>query len=157
VICPAPNLEYRDGNNTSWQIGLNKVLFVKGCVVCSSHRVKLVVHFPCSESEILHHEKQHEPFYSSFVALSTHYITTVCSLSKYATLITPVWGLLNRGFVYPLVKISEQVVNEVCIYPRVETAVCLLWGAPATPFSRPAEWALKTASFITIKSASFPF
>ncbi|EPQ18169.1 E3 ubiquitin-protein ligase UBR4 [Myotis brandtii] len=32
------------------------------------------------ESEILHHEKQYEPFYSSFVALSTHYITTVCSL-----------------------------------------------------------------------------
>ncbi|KAM8927577.1 E3 ubiquitin-protein ligase UBR4 isoform 2-T2 [Pelodytes ibericus] len=32
-----------------------------------------------SESEILHHDKQYEPFYSSFVALSTHYITTVCS------------------------------------------------------------------------------
>ncbi|XP_028980055.2 E3 ubiquitin-protein ligase UBR4 isoform X4 [Esox lucius] len=31
-----------------------------------------------SESEILHHDKQYEPFYSSFVALSTHYITTVC-------------------------------------------------------------------------------
>lgn len=39
--------------------------------------------FPsCSESEILHHDKQYEPFYSSFVALSTHYITTVCGLSK---------------------------------------------------------------------------
>ena len=36
----------------------------------------------CSESEILHHDKQYEPFYSSFVALSTHYITTVCGLSK---------------------------------------------------------------------------
>nr|XP_026654187.1 E3 ubiquitin-protein ligase UBR4 [Zonotrichia albicollis] len=34
---------------------------------------------PC-ESEILHHDKQYEPFYSSFVALSTHYITTVCGL-----------------------------------------------------------------------------
>uniref|UniRef100_A0A8C5JL81 Ubiquitin protein ligase E3 component n-recognin 4 n=1 Tax=Junco hyemalis TaxID=40217 RepID=A0A8C5JL81_JUNHY len=33
-----------------------------------------------SESEILHHDKQYEPFYSSFVALSTHYITTVCGL-----------------------------------------------------------------------------
>ncbi|XP_027698527.1 E3 ubiquitin-protein ligase UBR4 isoform X4 [Vombatus ursinus] len=33
-----------------------------------------------SELEILHHDKQYEPFYSSFVALSTHYITTVCSL-----------------------------------------------------------------------------
>uniref|UniRef100_A0A8D2M8Y4 UBR-type domain-containing protein n=1 Tax=Zonotrichia albicollis TaxID=44394 RepID=A0A8D2M8Y4_ZONAL len=32
------------------------------------------------ESEILHHDKQYEPFYSSFVALSTHYITTVCGL-----------------------------------------------------------------------------
>uniref|UniRef100_W5MAW8 Ubiquitin protein ligase E3 component n-recognin 4 n=1 Tax=Lepisosteus oculatus TaxID=7918 RepID=W5MAW8_LEPOC len=31
-----------------------------------------------SESEILHHDKQYEPFYSSFVALSAHYITTVC-------------------------------------------------------------------------------
>ncbi|XP_075046927.1 E3 ubiquitin-protein ligase UBR4 isoform X4 [Mixophyes fleayi] len=32
-----------------------------------------------SESEILHHDKQYEPFYSSFVALSTHYIVTVCN------------------------------------------------------------------------------
>ncbi|KAK1898672.1 E3 ubiquitin-protein ligase UBR4 [Dissostichus eleginoides] len=31
-----------------------------------------------SESDILHHDKQYEPFYSSFVALSAHYITTVC-------------------------------------------------------------------------------
>uniref|UniRef100_A0A3B3SK32 Ubiquitin protein ligase E3 component n-recognin 4 n=1 Tax=Paramormyrops kingsleyae TaxID=1676925 RepID=A0A3B3SK32_9TELE len=31
-----------------------------------------------SASEILHHDKQYEPFYSSFVALSAHYITTVC-------------------------------------------------------------------------------
>ncbi|KAJ8017247.1 hypothetical protein DPEC_G00015820 [Dallia pectoralis] len=31
-----------------------------------------------SESEILHHDKRYEPFYSSFVALSAHYITTVC-------------------------------------------------------------------------------
>ncbi|XP_058849008.1 E3 ubiquitin-protein ligase UBR4 isoform X2 [Acipenser ruthenus] len=31
-----------------------------------------------SESQILHHDKQYEPFYSSFVALSAHYITTVC-------------------------------------------------------------------------------
>uniref|UniRef100_A0A8C2GSI0 Ubiquitin protein ligase E3 component n-recognin 4 n=1 Tax=Cyprinus carpio TaxID=7962 RepID=A0A8C2GSI0_CYPCA len=31
-----------------------------------------------SESEVLHHDKQYEPFYSSFVALSAHYITTVC-------------------------------------------------------------------------------
>ncbi|XP_069467171.1 E3 ubiquitin-protein ligase UBR4 isoform X2 [Ambystoma mexicanum] len=31
-----------------------------------------------SEAEILQHDKQYEPFYSSFVALSTHYITTVC-------------------------------------------------------------------------------
>jgi len=34
-----------------------------------------------SESEILHHDKQYEPFYSSFVALSAHYITTVCGQS----------------------------------------------------------------------------
>ncbi|XP_060541262.1 E3 ubiquitin-protein ligase UBR4 [Pantherophis guttatus] len=33
-----------------------------------------------SESEILHHDKQYEPFYSSFVALATHYITTVCGV-----------------------------------------------------------------------------
>uniref|UniRef100_A0A8D2L812 Ubiquitin protein ligase E3 component n-recognin 4 n=1 Tax=Varanus komodoensis TaxID=61221 RepID=A0A8D2L812_VARKO len=33
-----------------------------------------------SESEILHHDKQYEPFYSSFVALATHYITSVCGL-----------------------------------------------------------------------------
>ncbi|XP_064423992.1 E3 ubiquitin-protein ligase UBR4 [Latimeria chalumnae] len=31
-----------------------------------------------SESQILHHDKLYEPFYSSFVALSSHYITTVC-------------------------------------------------------------------------------
>ncbi|KAM6976924.1 E3 ubiquitin-protein ligase UBR4 [Aplochiton taeniatus] len=31
-----------------------------------------------SELDILHHDKQYEPFYSSFVALSAHYITTVC-------------------------------------------------------------------------------
>ncbi|TWW56459.1 E3 ubiquitin-protein ligase UBR4 [Takifugu flavidus] len=31
-----------------------------------------------SEADILHHDKQYEPFYSSFVALSAHYITTVC-------------------------------------------------------------------------------
>ncbi|XP_063173479.1 E3 ubiquitin-protein ligase UBR4 [Candoia aspera] len=33
-----------------------------------------------SASEILHHDKQYEPFYSSFVALATHYITTVCGV-----------------------------------------------------------------------------
>lgn len=38
--------------------------------------------FLSSESEILHHDKQYEPFYSSFVALSAHYITTVCGQSK---------------------------------------------------------------------------
>ncbi|XP_039612074.1 E3 ubiquitin-protein ligase UBR4 isoform X4 [Polypterus senegalus] len=31
-----------------------------------------------SESQILQHDKQYEPFYSSFVALSAHYISTVC-------------------------------------------------------------------------------
>lgn len=36
-----------------------------------------------SEADILHHDKQYEPFYSSFVALSAHYITTVCGQSKY--------------------------------------------------------------------------
>lgn len=36
-----------------------------------------------SESDILHHDKQYEPFYSSFVALSAHYITTVCGQSMY--------------------------------------------------------------------------
>uniref|UniRef100_A0A4W3HBC8 Ubiquitin protein ligase E3 component n-recognin 4 n=1 Tax=Callorhinchus milii TaxID=7868 RepID=A0A4W3HBC8_CALMI len=30
------------------------------------------------EKQILHHDKQYEPFYSSFVALSAHYISTVC-------------------------------------------------------------------------------
>ncbi|XP_078094991.1 E3 ubiquitin-protein ligase UBR4 isoform X5 [Mustelus asterias] len=32
-----------------------------------------------SEKQILHHDKQYEPFYSSFVALSAHYISTVCA------------------------------------------------------------------------------
>lgn len=39
-----------------------------------------------SESDILHHDKQYEPFYSSFVALSAHYITTVCGQSMYPPL-----------------------------------------------------------------------
>lgn len=39
--------------------------------------------FICSEADILHHDKQYEPFYSSFVALSAHYITTVCGQSTY--------------------------------------------------------------------------
>lgn len=42
--------------------------------------ISLVIY---SESEIIHHDKQYEPFYSSFVALSAHYITTVCGQSKY--------------------------------------------------------------------------
>lgn len=42
--------------------------------------------FSCSESDILHHDKQYEPFYSSFVALSAHYITTVCGQSTYLSL-----------------------------------------------------------------------
>lgn len=67
--------------------------FVVLLLCCTQLTCLLFSH--CSESEILHHDKQYEPFYSSFVALSTHYITTVCGLSKcspsFASLTLMLW------------------------------------------------------------------
>ncbi|XP_078741003.1 E3 ubiquitin-protein ligase UBR4-like, partial [Lampetra fluviatilis] len=40
---------------------------------------QLVASIVKSEAQILHHDKAYEPFYSSFVALSAHYIASVCS------------------------------------------------------------------------------
>lgn len=68
----------------------------------------------CSESEILHHDKQYEPFYSSFVALSTHYITTVCGLSK----CSPPLLLLLSCYGQDIVKMNYNCCPfGVCLKP----------------------------------------
>ncbi len=38
-----------------------------------------------SESELLHHDGEYEGFYSTFVALSTHHITTFAAQGKFLT------------------------------------------------------------------------
>lgn len=61
--------------------------------------IRLVI---CSESDILHHDKQYEPFYSSFVALSAHYITTVCGQSMYLS-----FSLIINKLLLSFSKISQ--------------------------------------------------
>nr|XP_054369209.1 E3 ubiquitin-protein ligase UBR4 [Mirounga angustirostris] len=63
-----------------WEVAVRPLLSASYSAFEMKELPQLVASVIESESEILHHEKQYEPFYSSFVALSTHYITTVCSL-----------------------------------------------------------------------------
>uniref|UniRef100_A0A8C5WBA2 Ubiquitin protein ligase E3 component n-recognin 4 n=1 Tax=Leptobrachium leishanense TaxID=445787 RepID=A0A8C5WBA2_9ANUR len=62
-----------------WEVAVRPLLSASYSAFDMKELPQLVGSVIESESEILHHDKQYEPFYSSFVALSTHYITTVCS------------------------------------------------------------------------------
>ncbi|XP_031761327.1 E3 ubiquitin-protein ligase UBR4 isoform X1 [Xenopus tropicalis] len=62
-----------------WEVAVRPLLSASYSAFDMKELPQLVASVIESESEILHHDKQYEPFYSSFVALSTHYITTVCS------------------------------------------------------------------------------
>ncbi|XP_063293132.1 E3 ubiquitin-protein ligase UBR4 isoform X8 [Pelobates fuscus] len=62
-----------------WEVAVRPLLSASYSAFDMKELPQLVGSVIESESEILLHDKQYEPFYSSFVALSTHYITTVCS------------------------------------------------------------------------------
>ncbi|KAG8431951.1 hypothetical protein GDO86_019058 [Hymenochirus boettgeri] len=62
-----------------WEVAVRPLLSASYSAFDMKELPQLLASVIESESEILHHDKQYEPFYSSFVALSTHYITTVCS------------------------------------------------------------------------------
>ncbi|XP_064028194.1 E3 ubiquitin-protein ligase UBR4 isoform X5 [Pogoniulus pusillus] len=63
-----------------WEVAVRPLLSASYSAFEMKELPQLLASVIESESEILHHDKQYEPFYSSFVALSTHYITTVCGL-----------------------------------------------------------------------------
>ncbi|XP_055978695.1 E3 ubiquitin-protein ligase UBR4 isoform X1 [Sorex fumeus] len=67
-------------SSPGWEVAVRPLLSASYSAFEMKELPQLVASVIESESEILHHDKQYEPFYSSFVALSTHYITTVCSL-----------------------------------------------------------------------------
>ncbi|XP_069096233.1 E3 ubiquitin-protein ligase UBR4 isoform X5 [Pleurodeles waltl] len=62
----------------AWEVAVRPLLSASYAAFDLKELAPLLSSVIESESEILHHDKQYEPFYSSFVALSTHYITTVC-------------------------------------------------------------------------------
>ncbi|XP_069598111.1 E3 ubiquitin-protein ligase UBR4 isoform X6 [Ranitomeya imitator] len=62
-----------------WEVAVRPLLSASYSAFDMKELPQLLASVIESESEILHHDKQYEPFYSSFVALSTHYITTVCN------------------------------------------------------------------------------
>nr|XP_033777630.1 E3 ubiquitin-protein ligase UBR4 isoform X4 [Geotrypetes seraphini] len=62
----------------SWEVAVRPLLSASYSAFELKELPQLLSSVIDSESEILHHDKQYEPFYSSFVALSTHYISTVC-------------------------------------------------------------------------------
>ncbi|KAJ7306604.1 hypothetical protein JRQ81_009996 [Phrynocephalus forsythii] len=63
-----------------WEVSVRPLLSASYSAFEMRELPQLLASVVESESEILHHDKQYEPFYSSFVALATHYITTVCGL-----------------------------------------------------------------------------
>lgn len=84
AAAPAPGAPATGQDTTpGWEVAVRPLLSASYSAFEMKELPQLVASVIESESEILHHEKQYEPFYSSFVALSTHYITTVCSLSEY--------------------------------------------------------------------------
>uniref|UniRef100_A2AN08-4 Isoform 4 of E3 ubiquitin-protein ligase UBR4 n=1 Tax=Mus musculus TaxID=10090 RepID=A2AN08-4 len=81
AAAPAPGAPATGQDTTpGWEVAVRPLLSASYSAFEMKELPQLVASVIESESEILHHEKQYEPFYSSFVALSTHYITTVCSL-----------------------------------------------------------------------------
>ncbi|XP_028343585.1 E3 ubiquitin-protein ligase UBR4 isoform X5 [Physeter macrocephalus] len=81
AAAPAPAAPATEADTTpGWEVAVRPLLSASYSAFEMKELPQLVASVIESESEILHHEKQYEPFYSSFVALSTHYITTVCSL-----------------------------------------------------------------------------
>ncbi|XP_059232403.1 E3 ubiquitin-protein ligase UBR4 isoform X2 [Mustela nigripes] len=81
AVAPAPGAPATGADTTpGWEVAVRPLLSASYSAFEMKELPQLVASVIESESEILHHEKQYEPFYSSFVALSTHYITTVCSL-----------------------------------------------------------------------------
>ncbi|XP_044524637.1 E3 ubiquitin-protein ligase UBR4 [Gracilinanus agilis] len=77
---PAPVPAAAPAAAPGWEVAVRPLLSASYSAFEMKELPQLVASVIESESEILHHDKQYEPFYSSFVALSTHYITTVCSL-----------------------------------------------------------------------------
>ncbi|XP_072282664.1 E3 ubiquitin-protein ligase UBR4 isoform X5 [Pyxicephalus adspersus] len=67
------------GTGPGWDVAVRPLLSASYSAFDMKELPQLLTSVIESESEILHHDKQYEPFYSSFVALSTHYITTVCN------------------------------------------------------------------------------
>ncbi|KAM9298998.1 E3 ubiquitin-protein ligase UBR4 [Gastrophryne carolinensis] len=61
-----------------WEVAVRPLLSASYSAFDMKELPQLLTAIIESESEILQHDKQSEPFYSSFMALSTHYITTVC-------------------------------------------------------------------------------
>ncbi|XP_055254807.1 E3 ubiquitin-protein ligase UBR4 [Moschus berezovskii] len=81
AVAPAAGVAAPAGDTApGWEVAVRPLLSASYSAFEMKELPQLVASVIESESEILHHEKQYEPFYSSFVALSTHYITTVCSL-----------------------------------------------------------------------------
>ncbi|XP_022407757.1 E3 ubiquitin-protein ligase UBR4 isoform X2 [Delphinapterus leucas] len=81
AAAPTPGAPATEADTTpGWEVAVRPLLSASYSAFEMKELPQLVASVIESESEILHHEKQYEPFYSSFVALSTHYITTVCSL-----------------------------------------------------------------------------
>ncbi|KAM5132251.1 E3 ubiquitin-protein ligase UBR4 [Mantella aurantiaca] len=67
------------GSGPGWEVAVRPLLSASYSAFDMKELPQLLTSVIESESEILHHDKQYEPFYSSFMALSTHYITTVCN------------------------------------------------------------------------------
>ncbi|KAK7896704.1 hypothetical protein WMY93_022029 [Mugilogobius chulae] len=66
------------GDEHEWTAAVRPLLSASYTAFETKELPQLVGSIINSETDILHHDKQYEPFYSSFVALSAHYITTVC-------------------------------------------------------------------------------
>ncbi|MEE6482208.1 hypothetical protein FKM82_013184 [Ascaphus truei] len=62
-----------------WEVAVRPLLSASYSAFDMKELAQLVSSVIDSASEIVRHDKQYEPFYSSFVALSSHYIATVCS------------------------------------------------------------------------------